>query len=142
MVTANLIWLTLALESLLGSPRTEIATTLRKRLFLIFGPAGEEATAVRKALQDLYDLRSRFVHGQLPIPITTDNELLAEELYARRERILGTTTIGTRIVVALLQELVKRSWRTVDADTWVVVITRVSGWATLLRQTLSPCRRH
>jgi len=61
----QLLWHITAIESLLGEQSGNLVDTLRRRLSIILGTTEKDKKAVRKEFAELYDFRSRLVHGDL-----------------------------------------------------------------------------
>jgi hypothetical protein len=61
----QLVWHITAIEALLGENSGNLVDTLKRRLSIILGTTEKDRKAARKEFADLYDFRSRLVHGDL-----------------------------------------------------------------------------
>jgi hypothetical protein len=63
--TDQLLWHITAIEALLGENSGSLLDTLKRRLSMILGTTEKDRKAARKEFGELYDFRSRLVHGDL-----------------------------------------------------------------------------
>jgi hypothetical protein len=61
----QLLWHITAIEALLGENSGNLLDTLKRRLSIILGTTEKDRKANRKEFAELYDFRSRLVHGDL-----------------------------------------------------------------------------
>jgi hypothetical protein len=61
----QLLWHITAIEALLGENTGNLVDTLKRRLTIILGTTEKDKKAIRKDFVELYDFRSRLVHGDL-----------------------------------------------------------------------------
>jgi len=82
----QLLWHMTALESLLGEKKEGLTNLLAKRLGSVLGGTEQERKEIRKSFQDLYELRSRLVHGdeQVLDQRTRENHLREARSFTRR----------------------------------------------------------
>ena len=60
----QLLWHTVAIEALLGEDRQGLVSQLKRRIAVVYpGDAGRKKRAAKVFDQDVYDLRSKLVHG-------------------------------------------------------------------------------
>lgn len=59
----QLLWHITAIEALLGENSGNLLDTLKRRLSMILGTTEKDRKATRKEFGELYDFRSRLVHG-------------------------------------------------------------------------------
>lgn len=108
---SGLIWLDHSLESLLGSPKSSISTTIINRSFKILGEPKQGSKKIKKLFNDFYDIRSRYVHGEFNIHHPSLNEILDGNLDEYYNKIQKTEQIGFSIVVACIQLLILNNWK-------------------------------
>ncbi|MCL5773789.1 MAG: HEPN domain-containing protein [Firmicutes bacterium] len=107
----DLLWLAHALEALYDAPQSSIEKTLRNRIFLVLGSPDKDSKKVEKNIKEFYDLRSRFVHGDLPISIPDeDNELLDSRMPPYYDTLLESYDLAFSIVLATLQKMILNNW--------------------------------
>jgi hypothetical protein len=90
----QLLWHMIVLESLLGEDTEGLTSLLRNRLSLILAD-GENERAVKRTFNDLYDFRSRLVHG--------DEKLLEQKIYVGHLR--DARNLARRTLVWFLRYL-------------------------------------
>ena len=102
----DLIWILVGLEALYGHGNVGLKAQLIEKSQMLLG----RPTAFRKRFDGMYDYRSRFVHGDLDIPLShwlyrggTETNKFELETYE-------TWTVAAAVLVASLQELVLRGW--------------------------------
>src|SRR5438093_11468497 len=66
------------MEALLGEKKEGLTNLLARRLALVLGGTEQERKQIKKSFQDLYDLRSRLVHG--------DGKLLDQKTHEKQLR--------------------------------------------------------
>jgi hypothetical protein len=106
----QLIWISLALEALYDTPKAQINKILLERIFLFLGIPEDNKKKFKKKIREFYDLRSRFVHGELDIDNPLANNILDNKLYDYESIILEYCDFGLSIVIATLQKMIKNQW--------------------------------
>jgi hypothetical protein len=106
----ELVWFAHAMESLYETPSDAILKTLRERIFLLLGEPVENGKKIRKLINQFYDLRSSFVHGDYeilkPSWLSIESSILA---YDREGRDKSKFLIAS-ILIATLQKMILNSW--------------------------------
>jgi hypothetical protein len=98
----HLLWSLLGIECLYVQGNIAILEQVKEKTKLILG----EQSAFKKALGQMYDFRSKFVHGALNIPrIGTDyHKKYSGEL-------IESISVAAAVFLATLQELVRKDWK-------------------------------
>lgn len=97
----DLFWSVSGLEALYASGQTGIAEQLSEKIQVVLGHPSD----FQKIIKKLYNFRSRFIHGDIPIPsILSANTLDAEE--ALEKDLFKYTPLSTAILIASLQYLI------------------------------------
>ncbi|MBZ9616798.1 HEPN domain-containing protein [Clostridium estertheticum] len=107
----GLVSLTHSLESLFGSPKNAISTTIINRSFKILGEPRQGSRKIKRMFNEFYDLRSRYVHGEYNIPHPSFNNILDEDLEDYSYKILESYSMGFSIVVACIQLMILNDWK-------------------------------
>jgi hypothetical protein len=121
---AQLVWLSHALESMFYTPRAAILETLQRRIHLVLKPGTHQKT-LRKAVRDFYDLRSKFVHGDLPVlhpavrfdhalRVTASGDSEGADEANLQDGIKSSAADAIAILIFALQDLVERDWKRFD----------------------------
>ena len=112
----QVLWHTTVLDALLGA-KANVTESLRRRVSLILGPDDQERQNLRKQIDNLYDLRSKLVHGKAMAEHSRERLFEARCLARRtalyfinflassREKILEMIDIGKSGVPAMSQSL-------------------------------------
>jgi hypothetical protein len=102
----GLLWALLGLEALYTTGNTELSSQLvtKTQLFL-----GEQRT-FKKAISQMYHYRSRFVHGDIRIPMRYCHYDNTEWYRSYAKDIDRHTEIATNVLISTLQTLAERNW--------------------------------
>ncbi|HYG48365.1 MAG TPA: hypothetical protein VD846_10550 [Allosphingosinicella sp.] len=106
----SVIWVFYALETLFDSKAGENFRMIRDRISILLATQPRDAASLRRNLRELYDLRSAIVHGGLEVTHPMIDDGLDRRVGRAVGRYLDATNFGAAIVVAALQEIVKRGW--------------------------------
>ena len=106
----GLIWLTNCLEALYDTPKDGIFKALRDRIFLALGKPTANAKRIRQQMSQLYDCRSKFVHGELPLIHPMSNDIVDPSIRDLIGQIRDSEMLASSIVVATLQLLISNKW--------------------------------
>jgi Apea-like HEPN len=115
----DIVWLFYAFESLFQTRVGENYSAILDRVCLLLSPDSEQEKVLRKKFRAMYDFRSAFVHGGLPIihPIHHDGiDKRAEEFYGKT---IELSQYGTKLLLGCFQRYVRENWRTVRYRTTV-----------------------
>ncbi|WP_079480600.1 hypothetical protein [Halobacillus salinus] len=112
----DLIWITLSLESLYETPKAQISKLLLDRISLFLDIPIENKRKHIKMIRDLYDVRSRFVHGELNIVHPNLNDILDERLLEELDIIITNTEVGLCIIISTLQKMIKNNWTSIHFE--------------------------
>lgn len=105
-----IVWITQALESFYGINSNEpVIRTLKKRMFLHLGPANQPKK-INKLINEYYDYRSTFVHGDMKIlKQGSDKFYDTEELNEYFSQLIRLSDFGASIVISSIQKLIKKN---------------------------------
>lgn len=106
----GLIWLVHCLEALYDTPKDGILKTLRDRIFLALGKPTANAKRIRQEISQLYDCRSKFVHGELSLVHPLADDIVDPSIHDLLDQILHSEVVASSIVVATLQLLISKKW--------------------------------
>lgn len=106
-----LIWLAHALESLYDTPSVRISKVLKDRIFLFLEQPKENSRKIKKEIENFYDSRSNFVHGDFEIHHPCRNENLDKEFKTYFEKIYDPCSLAFSIVVGTLQKMIVNEWK-------------------------------
>jgi hypothetical protein len=109
----NMIWLAHALESLFDTPEALISQTLKNRIFLVLQEPKNIKT-IKKKINEFYQLRSSFVHGDFDINHPLSNTLFEDELFEYGNKIIDVEYTAISIIVATLQKMVNNNWSNIE----------------------------
>nr|WP_276519772.1 HEPN domain-containing protein [Bacillus infantis] len=106
----QLIWVSSALEGLYDTPKGQISKTLVDRIILFLGVPENGKRKFKKRIRELYDLRSRFVHGELEVahPVYKLNPL--ENINEYEGILISNIDFGVSIIIATLQKMIEMKW--------------------------------
>lgn len=65
---------------------------------------------LKKKIRDFYEIRSRFVHGELDISHPTNNDILDKSLDSYTNNLLENYYFGFSIVLATIQKMIANNW--------------------------------
>jgi len=102
----SLFWALMGLEALYVQGRGGVMEQLREKVHTLLGAP----EAHKKRFNRIYDLRSRVIHGQLDFSAAY-SELGGPEDDRFYKELGEATDLATALLLATLQQLVKRGWR-------------------------------
>ncbi|MEN9524039.1 MAG: hypothetical protein RL536_108, partial [Candidatus Parcubacteria bacterium] len=115
----ELIWLAHALEALFDTPPMGISKALRERIFLVLGIPEKHSREITKKVNEFYDLRSVFVHGDTEIisPIVNSHNT-SDEIFEKHELPVGNAgSIARAILVGTFQKMIENDWKKMEFST-------------------------
>ena len=110
----DLIWLAHALEALFDTPTEGINKQLRNRICAVLDVPQESTKRVRKQINTFYQLRSRFVHGELKIAHPLANEILDKNVDVHRHSVADSIYFGFAIVLSTIQLMINQGWHSIE----------------------------
>lgn len=116
---AELIWLAHALEALFDTPSMGISKALRERIFLVLGTPDNNSREILKKINEFYELRSKFVHGDTEIlnPIANSHGS-SDEVFEKHELPIGNAGVIARVILAsTFQKMVENNWKKLEFST-------------------------
>ncbi|MBD2097752.1 hypothetical protein H6F90_22015 [Trichocoleus sp. FACHB-591] len=111
---SEVVWLAQALEALFDTPQAGISKVLRERIFLVLGEPPENSKKIKKAINAFYDYRSRYVHGEIPIPNPMSLRLSDSSLDDFINELMEHVDLAMLLVVAALQKLIVQGGSTFE----------------------------
>ena len=94
----HLFWVMLGIEALLAEGNNNVTNQIRTKCIVLFG----EPKEFKKKLNQLYDYRSRFVHGDIDIP----PKLFYEDDQDFSKEYQQQLDFGMSILIALIRKLI------------------------------------
>lgn len=112
----SIIWLAHALESLFDTPHVTISQILRERIFLVLGKPESNHKQAKRGIDEFYNLRSRFIHGDLPTthPTSAFRVVESEQVEDLMDEILNLTDFAMSIIWSTFQLCVRNSWYEIE----------------------------
>ncbi|MBM7584650.1 hypothetical protein JOC86_001187 [Bacillus pakistanensis] len=110
----QLIWISSALEALYDTLKGQISRTLVDRIELFLGIPENGKKKFKKKIREFYNLRSRFVHGELEIAHPMYKNILDEKFSDYETQLLENCDFGLSIVIATLQKMIKNKWTCIN----------------------------
>lgn len=102
----DLVWALVGLEALYGKGKEGLRAQLIEKSQALLG----KPHAFRKRFHGMYDYRSRFVHGDLDLPLSYQLYTGSKATSTFESESDTTLTTAVAVLVASLQELVVRGW--------------------------------
>ncbi|MDQ0090328.1 hypothetical protein J2T12_003742 [Paenibacillus anaericanus] len=108
---SKIVWLAHALESIYEIPQSAILHSLKDRISIVlFENYEEERSKISKRINEFYQYRSNFVHGNLTI-YTPSEELINSDIHKEYlNQLFQTENFAFRILVATLQKMIIEDW--------------------------------
>lgn len=102
----QLLWALVGLEALYVTGKTELLQQVREKSQVLLGQQEE----YKKKISQMYNFRSRFVHGDLDFPgICLFGE--AREAVAKYDKELyDAIAVAVAVLAATIQEVIRRNW--------------------------------
>lgn len=104
----RLFWALMGVESLYGSGTGSIMHQVSERSQVLLG----ERRSFKKEFKEMYSVRSSFVHGSAPFPSRHFPYDALPEYEDFAKKVWNATTLAESMLVASLQELIRRDWHT------------------------------
>ena len=111
---ASLIWLAHALEALYDTPSNAVTKTLQDRICIFLSEKILNVKEFKKSIRKFYELRSRFVHGDLEIPLPTLNETLDASVDDYIRMSANAYDFAFNIVIVTIQKMILNNWKTIN----------------------------
>jgi len=111
---SEVVWLAQALEALFDTPQAGISQVLRERIFLVLGEPIENSKKIKKAINAFYDYRSRYVHGEIPLPNPMSLRLSDSSIDDFMDELIEHIDLAVLLIVASLQKLIIQEGRTFE----------------------------
>lgn len=86
---------------------TMISKLLKDRIFILLDTPIENRKGINKKLNDFYNLRSRFLHGDINIDNSINNDILDENASSSLNEIIDSNDIAMSIIISSLQYLIR-----------------------------------
>jgi hypothetical protein len=104
-VGENLLWALLGLEALYTTGQSELGAQLFSKIQLILGKQRE----FKKAISQMYGYRSRFIHGDIPVPMRYCHYEGLREYESFAQEIDQQNYVAANVLTASLQSLAERN---------------------------------
>jgi hypothetical protein len=108
----QLIWNSLALEALYDTPREKIAKILLDRISQYLEIPEKDNKKIKKRIRDFYDIRSKFVHGELDVLHPLYNNVLDPRIFDYDEIMINNAEFSFCMVISTLQKMIKSNRKT------------------------------
>jgi hypothetical protein len=108
----QLLWALVGLEALYVKGKSELLQQVREKSQVLLGPQ----SSFKKRISQMYDFRSRFVHGDLDFPglyLLGDARV---EFAKYSNDLFAATAIATAVLAATLQAVIRRDWDGLDFE--------------------------
>lgn len=114
----SIIWLMHALEAFYDTPKDKVNTILRERIMLFLGEPEWGRNNILKRINDLYDKRSKYVHGDKEGAIHHPlyNDLFDERMDGYCEGLRKQYEFASAIIVSSVQRLVREGWKDISFE--------------------------
>jgi hypothetical protein len=109
---ADLTWALMGLEALFSRGTQGLKAQIIEKSAVLLG----RPKAFRKKFDGIYDYRSRFVHGDLDIPLAHCRHYATSEIESFDSEVDECKLLATAILIAALQRCVDRGWHSLDFD--------------------------
>lgn len=104
--STELFWLLVGLEALYTKGNSGIQEQVREKSQLLLGPQD----SYKKEISRMYNLRSRFVHGDLDFSGAHPSEAIGKYAYEQNQQLIKSVNLARAMLVSTLQTLVKNDW--------------------------------
>ena len=108
----QLLWGLVGLEALYVKGQSELTKQVQDKSQAFLG----RQESFKKALSQMYDFRSRFVHGDLGFPALGLLRDARDEVARFDDDLIKATSIATAVLAATIQQLILRDWSGVDFE--------------------------
>jgi hypothetical protein len=114
---SNLFWVLLGLEALYSRGTENVQRQLDEHSQLLLGQRG----TFKRDIKKMYEVRSRFIHGSLPFPPKNFPHDAMPAFNEAMNTIESATDAGLAVLLASLQELIRRDWASLEFETCTVI---------------------
>lgn len=109
---ADLAWALLGLEALFATGSQGLKAQILEKTGVLLG----RPTQFRKRFDGVYDYRSRFVHGDLDIPLAYCQDYHTAAIEEFGEETHDCRLLATAVLLSALQTLASRGWQSLEFD--------------------------
>lgn len=102
----HLMWSLIGVEALYGAGRTPIMEQIREKAQTLLGKQAD----FKKKISEMYDFRSRFMHGDMDFPSLSFYSDAVEIYETFTQKQIDAVSMATAILIATLQEMIIRDW--------------------------------
>ncbi|MBP2833034.1 hypothetical protein J8281_12630 [Aquimarina sp. U1-2] len=109
------VWIIQGLESFFGIKSNDsIIRTLKRRIFLHLG-ATEQNKVVNKKINEFYDYRSKFVHGDMEIlKYGSDKFLREKSIDDYYSKLIELSDFGATLIISCLQKMITNDCKSIE----------------------------
>ena len=108
----QLLWALVGLEALYVKGKSELMQQVREKSQVLLGRPG----SYKKKINQMYDFRSRFVHGDLDFPGLCLLGDASDEFAKYSNELFDAIAIATAVLAATIQEVIRRDWNGLSFD--------------------------
>ncbi len=105
----QIIWLVHALEAIYDTPQAGIVKTLKNRLYLTLGNPTYNSK-LNRIINDFYDTRSKFVHGESEISHPLKIHQLDTKMRNYKNDFAESVQLGFSTLIATFQKMITNNW--------------------------------
>jgi len=111
-----LMWLAHAIEALYDTTPGQVTRSLVNRVQRVLGIPADKRRLINRRLRDFYDLRSRFVHGDLAVARPDHIDILGDEMSSHWGVLCPPIQFGAELLLATLQRHISAGWKQIDFE--------------------------
>lgn len=108
----DMFWAMLGIEAIYVRGQKRILRQIREKSEALF----RKPDTLGNALDDMYNFRSRLVHGDLDFPGIMADDLFGTSTKSYYQGIDETVSMAALLLVATFQYMVRRDWDTLDFE--------------------------
>jgi hypothetical protein len=108
----QLLWALVGLEALYVQGKAEVAQQVREKSQVLLG----KQVAFKKKITQMYDFRSRFVHGDLDFPGLCLIGDARETIANFDNELLDAVGMAVAVLAGTIQEIIRRDWAGLHFD--------------------------
>lgn len=117
---SKIVWLAHAIESIFEIPQSSILQTMKERILIVLSNENDvNHKIILKKLNEFYQYRSNFVHGNLDIFIPSESIIDVEGNEDYLGKLFETEEFAFKILTATLQRMILAGWSTFNFKTIV-----------------------
>ncbi len=109
------VWIIQSLESFFGIKSNDsIIRTLKTRIYLHLGNP-EQLKVINRKINEFYDYRSKFVHGDMEIlRYGSDKFLRMKSIDEYYSKLIGLNDFGATLIISCLQKMIVTNSKSIE----------------------------